>query len=166
MRLLRIFLLCATFLEFFFTVVEGQDIELPVQLIGFPVIILAVRISNFVKKLAYAVNPSTYQKRSKRSILPGYLDIADIEKKLVAEMGDDVCIYEKVCEDYALKANKLETENTILDWDNVFSKYEDAPQSTKRFYLLSVFLGDIVGSPSLCRQLAKRGRSCRSDDHQ
>ncbi|KAK6637018.1 hypothetical protein RUM43_010692 [Polyplax serrata] len=160
MRFLRLLVVSVVFFEFFVAVAHAQDFEFPVQLIGFPVIVLAVKISNFVKKLAYAVNPATYQKRSKRSTFPDDGDITQIEKKLVAEMGEGVCVYEKVCEEYALKANKQETENSVLDWDNVFAKYEDAPEDTKRFYLLSVFLGDIVASPNLCRQLAKRGRSC------
>lgn len=160
MHFLRL-LLFGVFAANLFLLTDSQtDFELPVQLIGFPVIILAVRLSNFVKKLNYAVNPKTYVRRAKRGLPEP--DVVEIEKKLVAEMGERVCIYKDVCERYAERANSVEGENQALDWDNVFSRFEVTPQRSKQFYLLSVFLGDIVASPQLCRQLVKRGRACDS----
>ncbi|KAL1131657.1 hypothetical protein AAG570_011270 [Ranatra chinensis] len=141
--------------------------ELPVQLIGFPVIILAVRLSNFIKKLSYAVNPNTYRARTRRDLLEGPssndIDVADVEKRLVGELGQRVCIYEHVCLAYAEEAlESHEHNNQIFDWQDIFSKYESSPRGKGEFYLLSVFLGDIVGSPRLCHELAKRGRSCEA----
>ncbi|KAK3912461.1 Putative ABC transporter ATP-binding protein [Frankliniella fusca] len=143
---------------------QESSFELPVQLIGFPVIILAVRVSNFVKKLAYSLNPSTYRSRSRRGLEPpapgAALDPAAVEKRLVQEMGESVCVYEHVCREYAERAARL-GDNHALDWPKLISNYNRSPESRKQFYLLSVFLGDIVASPGLCHQLAKRGRACK-----
>ncbi|XP_069680269.1 uncharacterized protein [Periplaneta americana] len=142
---------------------QETPFELPVQLIGFPVIILAVRLSNFVKKLAYSLNPRTYSSRSRRSLnFPDPpLNIAAVEKRLVAELGEHVCVFENVCDKYAELARKQHGSNHVLDWEQVFKGYETSPVNDKRNYLLSVFLGDIVASPGLCRQLVKRGRGCK-----
>ncbi|XP_034253111.1 uncharacterized protein LOC117652364 [Thrips palmi] len=146
---------------------QEAPFELPVQLIGFPVIIMAVRVSNFVKKLAYSLNPSTYRSRTRRGAIAGPeqdvpdLDPAAVEKRLVREMGESVCVYEHVCRDYAERARLLGARNHALDWPKLISNYNASPESRKQFYLLSVFLGDIVGSPNLCHQLAKRGRACK-----
>nr|XP_033321511.1 uncharacterized protein LOC117217782 isoform X1 [Megalopta genalis] len=146
---------------------EEPVFVLPVQLVGFPLIIASVRLSNFVKKLAYSLNPETYASRTKRD-LPlihdeEILDVGQVEKKLVAELGSNVCVYERICAKYATRTLRERSRERDLDWNIVFSEYRSSPNPMKENYLLSVFLGDIIGSPGLCHQLAKRGRGCDDD---
>ncbi|CAB3377269.1 Hypothetical predicted protein [Cloeon dipterum] len=141
---------------------------LPVQLVGFPVIIMAVKFANFLKKLTYSLNPKTYVGRVRRGALDpsllrehlthgrydGDLDISNVEHQLVAEMGPDVCLFETICKKYSMHKKSLE-------WEDVVKEYESYAGNRKKFYLLSVFLGEIVSSPKLCHQIATRpGRSC------
>ncbi|XP_012524893.1 uncharacterized protein LOC105830233 [Monomorium pharaonis] len=147
--------------------VAGQNepiFELPVQLIGFPIIIASVRITNFLKKLAYALNPDTYVSRVKRAHPliheEEILDVDQVEKKLVAELGNNVCIYERICVKYAEQTLQRRSWERVLNWNEIFREYKSSSDPMKENYLLSVFMGDIIGSPKLCHLLAKRGRAC------
>ena len=64
----------------------------------------------------------TYTGRARRSIrFPDPpLNIHEVEKRLVAELGEHVCVFEQVCDEYAEKARKLHGANHILNWDQVF----------------------------------------------
>ncbi|XP_014474530.1 PREDICTED: uncharacterized protein LOC106744359 [Dinoponera quadriceps] len=138
--------------------------HLPLQLVGFPVIIAAVRITNFLKKLAYSLNPDTYVSRTKRAPPlihdEEILDVGHIEKRLVTELGNNFCVYERICAKYADRTLQRRSRERALDWNEVFSEYKSSPDPMKENYLLSVFLGDVIGSPKLCHLLAKRGRGC------
>lgn len=48
------------------------------------------------------------------------LDVIEAEKRLVAELGEHVCVYERVCTQYAQIARERESENHDIDWENIF----------------------------------------------
>ncbi|XP_011560593.3 uncharacterized protein LOC105390916 isoform X1 [Plutella xylostella] len=148
---------------------EETAFELPVQLVGFPFIIMAVRLTNFVKKMSYALSPATYRSRNRRFALhqssdqssqldqPDNFDASEVEKYIVNEFGPSACVFQSICGQYAELATKEPRQ--ALDWPEVFSQYQRFPAESRDFYLLSVFLGETVKSPELCRQLGEL-RSC------
>ncbi|XP_068619817.1 uncharacterized protein [Battus philenor] len=141
---------------------EQSSFELPVQLVGFPFIIMAVRVTNFIKKLSYALSPATYRSRTRRELIyTGQtnepLDAQEVEKYIVAEFGTKACVFDRICSHYATRARAMPRHQ--LDWTEVFRQYRRSQDQAKELFLLSVFLGDIVGSPHLCHQLGKR-RPC------
>ncbi|XP_030755964.1 uncharacterized protein LOC115882200 [Sitophilus oryzae] len=144
-------------------VAQEPIFELPIELVGFPVIIVAVRLSNFVKKLAYSLNPKTYaSKRVRRGITDEeMINMVEAEKRLVTELGENVCIYPKVCLHHAERARKSGPQEVKVDWDEVFNNYKASKEKQKEYYFLSVFLGDFIASPRFCNQLVKRGRICQ-----
>uniref|UniRef100_A0A336KEK5 CSON008555 protein n=1 Tax=Culicoides sonorensis TaxID=179676 RepID=A0A336KEK5_CULSO len=141
--------------------------ELPVQLIGFPVIVLAVRISTFVKRLAYSLNPQTYTARNRRSpdatqssFSIQAIDASLAEKRIITEMGPKACVMEEPCRLHATNQRKYKEQP---DWVDILRNYKTQSTGTKQWYLLSVFLGDVIRDVQLCKQLAKR-LPCGQDD--
>ncbi|XP_023170643.1 uncharacterized protein LOC111599277 [Drosophila hydei] len=138
--------------------------ELPVQLVGFPVIVLSVRLSQFAKKLAYSLNPNTYRARSRRDAgQPHALDAELAKKEILREFGPQACILEEPCRMHAARSasqRRSATEGNAAPhapWSEVLRNYK--VQSTgglKQWYLLSLFIGDAVRDVPLCKHLAKR----------
>uniref|UniRef100_A0A8D8CCI8 (northern house mosquito) hypothetical protein n=2 Tax=Culex pipiens TaxID=7175 RepID=A0A8D8CCI8_CULPI len=141
--------------------------ELPVQLIGFPVIILSVRLANFAKKLAYSLNPKTYQSRSRRETLASggaapteeeisrmAVDVAQAERKILREFGPKACIEEEPCRLHAVRTNR--SDDYQPDWNEILKDYKVRATGMKQWYLLSVFIGDYIRDVQFCKQLAKR----------
>lgn len=44
----------------------------------------------------------------------------EAEKRLVTELGDNVCIYPKVCLHHAEKARRSGKQEVQVDWNDVF----------------------------------------------
>lgn len=59
------------------------------------------------------------QTRDLHGLEPG-LDVTEVEKRLVAEMGEHVCVYERVCAHYAQLAHDSHSANHQIDWNRVF----------------------------------------------
>ncbi|CAH2233518.1 jg10800 [Pararge aegeria aegeria] len=104
---------------------------------------------------------STYRSRSRRELTfasdSDPFDSQEVEKYIIGEFGARACVFERVCAHYATRARSQPRPQ--MDWSDVFRQYKRSPDQAKELYLLSVFLGDIVGSPQLCHQLGKR-RGC------
>lgn len=83
------------------------------------------------------------------------LDVEQIEKKLVAEFGNDVCVYERTCTKYAERTLARRSRERVLDWTKVF-RYDanvlciiiysrtTRVECTSNFFIISVNLTDIV----------------------
>lgn len=49
------------------------------------------------------------------------IDMDEAEKRLVAELGENVCIYTRVCLYHAEKASKTQARDRVsIEWDDVF----------------------------------------------
>lgn len=48
------------------------------------------------------------------------LNVDQVEKKLVSELGNNVCVYERICAKYATRTLQKRSRERVLDWDIVF----------------------------------------------
>lgn len=48
------------------------------------------------------------------------LDVGQVEKKLVAELGNNVCIYERICVKYAERTIQRRSWERVLNWNEIF----------------------------------------------
>lgn len=49
------------------------------------------------------------------------INMIEAEKRLVTELGENVCIYPKVCLYHAGKARKSNgNQDMVIDWDEIF----------------------------------------------
>ncbi|XP_032291022.1 uncharacterized protein [Drosophila virilis] len=114
--------------------------ELPVQLVGFPVIVLSVRLSQFAKKLAYSLNPNTYRSRSRRDAAhPLALDAQLAQKEIQREFGPQACILEEPCRVHASRPGSQRQSGSDgkaklhAPWSEVLSSIQQhAPQGVSR----------------------------------
>jgi len=79
------------------------------------------------QECSFRILSDTYVNRVKRAHPSIHeeeiLDVGQIEKKLVAELGDNVCVYEKICAKYAERTLRNRSRRRVLDWSEVF-RYE------------------------------------------
>lgn len=60
-------------------------------------------------------------KRERRSISnEEMINMLEAEKRLVSELGNNVCIYPRVCLHHAEKARKSGSMQVEVNWDDVF----------------------------------------------
>lgn len=64
----------------------------------------------------------TYVSRTRRAIASDdMIDMVEAEKRLISELGENVCIYTRVCLYHAEKASRSKVrDNVNIDWNDIF----------------------------------------------
>lgn len=70
------------------------------------------------------LDTETYVNRTKRMARlihdEEILNVGQIEKKLVEKLGNNVCVYERICAKYATRTLEKRSRERVLDWDVIF----------------------------------------------